>query len=609
MPAKRYIFSSLSPTFLSHRRARLDAYLHHILDIPQLRDSFALADFLKEDLTAPNGVDGITLGDLDEHIPNHHAKEGKLTTSGVGLTSKGGNARERQKQKHRARRESNVRSIVAGSHPSSSHTGKSPIATAALAKKKSRKSSSAAQTQSQRAAAVAAASKAPLAVDTKPAVPDLEFVDESGDVFDVGIPLSPSQVIPGPGNADDKTRLEDFVLLRVIGKGSYGKVMLARHKATGQVYAVKAISKRELRKRPHEIQRIMAERNVLRANVNHPFLVGLRYSFQSPARLYFCVDYVNGGELFFHLQKERRFSPDRVRFYAAEIASALAYLHSLGIIYRDLKPENCLLDSDGHVRIVDFGLAKTVTDLPKQKTSTFCGTPEYLAPEVLAQKPYGLAVDWYCLGALVHEMLVGLPPFYSTDHAEMYRRILTERLSLHPDYIRDGATRDFLTRLLERNPAKRLGGGKAGSAEVMGHPYFNGIDWDVLYRKEYDPPYKPKVTNEMDLRHIDPAFTQDPISRSLRKEAGEIMSPAGSQLGTTASNGLLSVANTASPGALVGTMELENAFVGFSFEPGKDSDLRKTSATADVQRRQESEDNLWGAEGGIVTQEARRGPY
>ncbi|KAJ1930810.1 hypothetical protein FBU59_006927, partial [Linderina macrospora] len=196
--------------------------------------------------------------------------------------------------------------------------------------------------------------------------------------------------------------LDDFHLLSVIGKGSYGKVMLARYKDTGKVMAIKVISKSKLRGRPNEIRRVMSERRVLERTVQHPFLVGLQCAFQTKEKLYFCLDYVNGGELFFHLQRERRFAENRARFYAAEITSALAYLHGMDVVYRDLKPENCLLDARGHVRIVDFGLAKEVSPIVWRtegsalysleeggKTATFCGTPEYLAPEVLLRQSYG----------------------------------------------------------------------------------------------------------------------------------------------------------------------------------------------------------------------------
>ncbi|KAJ2304847.1 Serine/threonine-protein kinase Sgk2, partial [Coemansia sp. RSA 2704] len=311
-----------------------------------------------------------------------------------------------------------------------------------------------------------------------------------------------------------RVSLDDFQLLSIIGKGSYGKVMLARYKDSGKVMAIKVISKSKLRGRPNEIRRVMSERKVLERTVEHPFLVGLQCAFQTKEKLFFCLDYVNGGELFFHLQRERRFSENRARFYAAEIACALDYLHSMGVVYRDLKPENCLLDADGHVKIVDFGLAKEVGPVvwrtegstlysveDSGKTGTFCGTPEYLAPEVLLRQRYGKEVDWYCLGAVLYEMLTGLPPFYDQDNNTMYRRILHEPLNFPsslPPPVRGNGTyndgggppnsigrlaQDFIVRILERDPEKRLGHGVFGTENVKRHVFFHGIDWGKIYRQ------------------------------------------------------------------------------------------------------------------------------
>lgn len=196
------------------------------------------------------------------------------------------------------------------------------------------------------------------------------------------------------GPTERKTaKPSDFDYLKVIGKGSFGKVFLARHKAEDKEYAVKVLVKSHIKKK-NEIRHIMAERSVLVKNIKHPFLVGLHYSFQTKTKLYFVLTYVNGGELFFHLQKEKSFAEPRTRFYAAEMASALGYLHEQNIIYRDLKPENLLLDRTGHVVLTDFGLCKEGV-VGKGTTSTFCGTPEYLAPEVIRKQPYDRTVDWW----------------------------------------------------------------------------------------------------------------------------------------------------------------------------------------------------------------------
>jgi serine/threonine protein kinase len=217
------------------------------------------------------------------------------------------------------------------------------------------------------------------------------------------------------------------------------------------------------------------------------------------------LDYVNGGELFFHLKKEGRFPEQRVRFYAAEIVCAIAHLHSLGIVYRDLKPENILLDSDGHICITDFGLSKQIT--PEEGTHTFCGTPEYLAPEVLKGQGHGHAVDWWSLGTLIYEMLTGLPPFYSQNINIMYQKILNGELRF-PSYVSADA-QSLLEGLLTREPEKRLGSGVDGTSNIKSHSFFGGIDWERLLKREIEPPFKPKVKGTADTSQIDTAFTQE----------------------------------------------------------------------------------------------------
>uniref|UniRef100_A0A673IIK5 Serine/threonine-protein kinase Sgk3-like n=1 Tax=Sinocyclocheilus rhinocerous TaxID=307959 RepID=A0A673IIK5_9TELE len=245
----------------------------------------------------------------------------------------------------------------------------------------------------------------------------------------------------------------DFDFLKVIGKGSFGKVLLAKRKRDGKCYAIKVLQKKVILNR-REQKHIMAERNVLLKNVKHPFLVGLHYSFQTTDKLYFVLDFVNGGELFFHLQKERTFPEPRAKFYIAEMASALGYLHSLTIVYRDLKPENILLDSQGHIVLTDFGLCKEGIS-QADTTTTFCGTPEYLAPEVLRKLPYDNTVDWWCLGSVLYEMLYGLPPFYSRDTHEMYDNILHKELVMRPGA--STAAWSILQALLEKDHTRRLG--------------------------------------------------------------------------------------------------------------------------------------------------------
>ncbi|KAM6992895.1 serine/threonine-protein kinase Sgk1 isoform 2-T2 [Tautogolabrus adspersus] len=356
-------------------------------------------------------------------------------------------------------------------------------------------------------------------------------------------PPSPSQQINLGPSSNPSAKPSDFHFLKVIGKGSFGKVLLARHRTDDEFYAVKVLQKKAILKKKEE-KHIMSERNVLLKNVKHPFLVGLHYSFQTADKLYFILDYINGGELFYHLQRERCFLEPRARFYSAEIASALGYLHSLNIVYRDLKPENILLDSQGHIILTDFGLCKENIE-PNGTTSTFCGTPEYLAPEVLHKQPYDRTVDWWCLGAVLYEMLYGLPPFYSRNTAEMYDNILNKPLQLKPNI--SNSARHLLEGLLQKDRTKRLGC-TDDFIEIKNHMFFSPINWDDLNAKKITPPFNPNVTGPNDLRHFDPEFTDEPVSSSI---------------GCSPDSALV----TAS------IKEAAEAFVGFSYAPSMDSYL------------------------------------
>uniref|UniRef100_A0A8C1J371 Uncharacterized protein n=1 Tax=Cyprinus carpio TaxID=7962 RepID=A0A8C1J371_CYPCA len=309
---------------------------------------------------------------------------------------------------------------------------------------------------------------------------------------------------------DFRVSVADFDYLKVIGTGSFGKVFLATHRENGKYYAVKVLQKHIILTRKEE-RNVMCEHRVLLKTVNHPFLVKLHFSFQTKDRLYLVLDYACGGELFYHLQREGVFGEPRARFYAAEMACALGYLHSLKIVYRDLKPENILLDSAGHVVLTDFGLCKEGMS-GRGTTRTFCGTPEYLAPEVLLQKEYDRTVDWWGLGAVLHEMLYGLPPFYNADRLEMLRNIIYQPLVLKPRV--SSAARDLLKRLLNRDRAKRLGA-KRDLTELQSHPFFLSIHWDELVAKKITPPYVPLLSGPGDLTNIDPRFTELPVPQSL----------------------------------------------------------------------------------------------
>ncbi|CAG7926046.1 unnamed protein product [Penicillium olsonii] len=305
-------------------------------------------------------------------------------------------------------------------------------------------------------------------------------------------------------NKQRSLKLEDFDLLKVVGKGSFGKVMQVMKKDTGRIYALKTIRKAHIISRS-EVTHTLAERSVL-AQINNPFIVPLKFSFQSPEKLYFVLAFVNGGELFHHLQREQRFDINRARFYTAELLCALECLHGFKVIYRDLKPENILLDYTGHIALCDFGLCK-LDMKDEDRTNTFCGTPEYLAPELLLGNGYTKTVDWWTLGVLLYEMLTGLPPFYDENVNEMYRKILQEPLTFPSSDIVPPAARDLLTRLLDRDPVRRLGAN--GAAEIKSHHFFANIDWRKLLQRKYEPSFRPNVVDARDTENFDREFTSE----------------------------------------------------------------------------------------------------
>ncbi|EJT45182.1 proliferation-associated serine/threonine protein kinase [Trichosporon asahii var. asahii CBS 8904] len=297
--------------------------------------------------------------------------------------------------------------------------------------------------------------------------------------------------------------IDSFELLKVIGKGSFGKVMQVRKRDTLRIYALKTIRKAHIVSRS-EVTHTLAERTVL-AQVNNPFIVPLKFSFQSKEKLYLVLAFVNGGELFHHLQREGKFNETRSRFYAAELLLALEHLHSFNVVYRDLKPENILLDYTGHIALCDFGLCKLNMG-SDETTNTFCGTPEYLAPELLSGHGYTKCVDWWTLGVLLYEMLTGLPPFYDENTNEMYRKILSDPLRF-PDEVGPEA-RSLLTKLLDRDPSRRLG--VNGAQEIKDHPFFaRHIDFKKLLQKKIPPPFKPSVASAIDTSNFDEEFTSE----------------------------------------------------------------------------------------------------
>ncbi|KAJ3084699.1 serine/threonine-protein kinase SCH9 [Rhizoclosmatium globosum] len=299
---------------------------------------------------------------------------------------------------------------------------------------------------------------------------------------------------------------DDFTTLRVVGKGSFGKVVMVKKNNTGRVYAMKSISKKHIIQR-QEVVHTLSERNVLILCTSNPFCVGMRFSFQTPEKLYFLMDYMNGGELFYHLQRETVFTEEQAKFYSCELICALEFLHKNKIIYRDLKPENVLFDSNGHVVLADFGLCKENMGLG-DTTGTFCGTAAYLAPEIVKGEQYGMSVDWWALGILFYEMVTGLPPYYSENMNLMYKKILHNQLLFPVSFSKEAE--GFVRALLDRNPETRLGSGPNDAADIKQHPYLASVDWICLEKKQLMPPFKPQVDSETDTTNFDPMFTDLP---------------------------------------------------------------------------------------------------
>uniref|UniRef100_A0A3P8YTG2 non-specific serine/threonine protein kinase n=1 Tax=Esox lucius TaxID=8010 RepID=A0A3P8YTG2_ESOLU len=302
----------------------------------------------------------------------------------------------------------------------------------------------------------------------------------------------------------EKADPSQFELLKVLGQGSYGKVFLVRKikgSDRGQLYAMKVLKKATLKVRDRV--RSKMERDIL-AEVNHPFIVKLHYAFQTEGKLYLILDFLRGGDLFTRLSKEVMFTEEDVKFYLAELALALDHLHSLGIIYRDLKPENILLDEEGHIKITDFGLSKEAIDHDKRAYS-FCGTIEYMAPEVVNRRGHTQSADWWSFGVLMFEMLTGSLPFQGKDRKETMALILKAKLGM-PQFL-SPEVQSLIRALFKRNPTNRLGAGPDGVEEIKRHHFFANIDWNKLYRREIKPPFKPAVGRPEDTFHFDPEFT------------------------------------------------------------------------------------------------------
>lgn len=319
-----------------------------------------------------------------------------------------------------------------------------------------------------------------------------------------------------------KVTMNDFDIIKVLGRGAFGKVMLVKKKSDSgnTLYALKSLKKAELVK-ANQVEHTITERFVLE-EINSPFLVHLSFAFQTPDKLYIVMDYLTGGELFFWIKKQRKFSESRAKLYMAECCLAMKAMHSKNVIHRDLKPENILLGKDGHIKCVDYGLAKAnITGSGAEGgTKTFCGTPEYVAPELVENRGHGKAVDWWALGCILYEMLYGLPPFYDKNLNTMYKKILHDPIKFSSSLPVSDEAKDLIKKMLERNVMSRLGSGNGGADDVLSHPFFSSLDLNDVLEKRVTPEFiPPKQKNDADVRNFDTEFTSEAPRDSLPAQA------------------------------------------------------------------------------------------
>ncbi|OQV26088.1 cAMP-dependent protein kinase catalytic subunit alpha [Hypsibius exemplaris] len=294
------------------------------------------------------------------------------------------------------------------------------------------------------------------------------------------------------------TRLGDYDRIKTLGTGSYGRVMLVRHKETGSMRAMKILEKKKV-VRLKQVEHTLNEKKVLSC-VSFPFLVNLDTFFKDNSNLYLVLEFVQGGEMFTHLRKCRRFHEPQSRFYSAQVLLAFEYLHSLNVVYRDLKPENLLIDNQGYVKITDFGFAKRVTG-STGRLYTLCGTPEYLAPEIIQQRGYSKAVDWWAFGILLYEFSAGYAPFRADDQMEIYKQIFAEAYKCPSHFTHD--LKDLIKNILKTDLTRRYGNLKNGVGDIKHHRWFAGTDWLALYEKKLPAPLIPHVKNADDTSQFE----------------------------------------------------------------------------------------------------------
>jgi serum/glucocorticoid-regulated kinase 2 len=303
--------------------------------------------------------------------------------------------------------------------------------------------------------------------------------------------------------------VNDFKIINVIGRGSYGKVCLVQFKKTNKLYAMKSL-KKDVLLDEDQVENTLLEKDILQS-INYPFLVRMEFCFQTEERVYFVLPFIRGGELFKHLRQNKYFPEEKVKFYAAIIGLSLEYLHKKGIVYRDIKPENILLDEDGYLKLIDFGMAKILKD--GEYTNSFCGTPEYLAPETITGEGYNIMADWWSYGTLIYEMLFGIPPFFCENVEKMFELITKSELKFPKKIKTSEEAKDLLGKLLTKNQKERFGI-NGGFGEIKKHPFFKGIDFKAIESKKIKAPFKPALENSFDVKNFDEEFTSEDLATS-----------------------------------------------------------------------------------------------
>ena len=299
--------------------------------------------------------------------------------------------------------------------------------------------------------------------------------------------------------------MDDFQPLKLVGKGAFGKVIIVRYLNNDKIYAMKILKKEEIINRK-QINHAKTERLLLE-KLNHPFIVKLQFAFQDSKKLYLVTEFLQGGELFFHIRRKTCFKESTTKFYMAQIFLAIDYMHKNGYIYRDLKPENILIDKEGYIKLTDFGLSKMISNgLDINVRNTICGTLDYMAPEIIKGENYNNSVDWYSFGIVLYNMLCGKSPFQSQDKTiEEFLNDFKNEIE-YPENISPEA-KELINKLIENDPKKRLG--YNSSDEIKNSDFFKKIDFDKIYNKEYKPPFRPKVSGELDLKYFDISYTED----------------------------------------------------------------------------------------------------